>query len=225
METILDIIYIRTSTDQQNPKNQLQDIQSIAPDNCIIYEEKQSAWKDHHKERPKWKEIYELVHKGKVQSINVWDLDRIYRNRIKTTSFLQLCTIQGVKFRSFRQQYLTKFESMPPPLNEIMYNFMIEWISWMAEEESNKKSERVRAAFRKKHGVTYSYKGNKIGRKNLEIDVAEVLKLHESGLSCRKIAREIWAIKHTKKGPRRIHPSKTVINDIINDQPKEEVLN
>ena len=39
------IIYIRTSTDEQNPRNQLKDCKSLTNENFEIFEEKQSASK------------------------------------------------------------------------------------------------------------------------------------------------------------------------------------
>lgn len=40
-------IYIRTSTEDQNPENQLKDIYNMGVSNGVqVYEDKQSAWKD-----------------------------------------------------------------------------------------------------------------------------------------------------------------------------------
>ena len=48
-----------------------------------------------------------------------------------------------------------------------MWDFMIQQAGEEAEEESRKKSERVKLAVRNEDGVTKSYKGNKWGRKTM----------------------------------------------------------
>lgn len=179
---MIDIIYIRTSTKDQNPENQLSDIMSIAPKGSLVYEEKQSAWKDHIRMRPKFSEIKELVLKGKVNSINVWDLDRVYRNRKKTIAFLKLCNTKGVMFRSFRQSWLSEFENIPAPFDEIVKDLVIQILAWINEEESNKKSERVKAAYQ-------NHKGD-WGRPKHDIDIHPLIELRKKGFSIRQISKQ-----------------------------------
>lgn len=177
-----NIIYIRTSTEEQNPKNQLSDINTIAPSDSIIYEEKQSAWKDHLNNRLIFKQIYDLVKIGQVKSINVWDLDRLFRNRVQCVEFIKLCQYKKVIVRSYRQKWLTEFEKIPSPWNDIMSDLMIQIISWLAEEESNKKSERVKSAFQ-------NFKGNNWGRPTLPVEIQKIVELKKSGKSIRAIAQ------------------------------------
>jgi len=204
----IDIIYIRTSTDDQNPQTQLKDIMTVAPVGCKIYEEKQSAWKEDIKARPVFKEIYDLIMEDKVNSYNVWDLDRIYRKRTKVAEFMTLCKFKGTIVRSFRQKWLTEFENIPSPWNEIMRDLLIQIFGWMAEEESDKKSDRVKKSVRKENGITVSYKGNKWGRKEVKVNVYKLRALRHQGLSIREIAREVGVSKSKVASVLKNYPQK-----------------
>ena len=69
---------------------------------------------------------------------------------------------------------------------------MLQIMGWLAEEESSKKSERVKAAVRHKQGKTLSYRGNKWGRKSLSKQkVRKILNLQSNNKSMRAIALEL----------------------------------
>jgi len=69
-----------------------------------------------------------------------------------------------------------------------MIDLMLNLLGWMAEDESKKKSERVKASIRFKDGKTLSYKGNKWGRKSLPLQAKnKIISLHNQGLSMRTI--------------------------------------
>lgn len=186
------IIYLRTSTEDQNPENQLKDCLSInnyGDAGQLI--DKQSAWKDN-KERKSFDALRKMIFKKRVDHLIVWDLDRIYRNRKKLKEFFELCKISNCKIHSFRQQWLEEMNNIQPPFNEIIHNLMLQIMGWLAEEESTKKSERVKSAIRKKGGVTISYKGNKWGRKALSTQKMNQLReLSTQGKSLREMAREL----------------------------------
>ena len=185
------IVYIRTSTQDQNPKNQLADIMIIAPKDSIIYEERQSAWKDHIKQRPKLEEIVSLVKKGKITDIYVWDLDRLYRRRLMTVEFMKFCKAYNCRVHSYRQHWLKQIEQIPSPWNEIMYDQLIQIIAWLAEEESNKKSERIKAAVRRRKDITKSYRGKIWGRPRAKVNKYKILALRNQGKSLREIGKEL----------------------------------
>ena len=183
------IIYLRTSTQEQNPENQLKDCQGINKyGDYELIEEQQSAFKDNI-HRDKFNQLLILIKQRKVNHLIVWDLDRIYRNRKKLIEFFELCKIYNCKIHSFRQEWLEQLHKIPEPFNEIMHSLMLQIMGWLAEEESKKKSERVKSATRKQKGTTYSYKGKKWGRKSINSDRLKqtVKRLREQGLSIRKI--------------------------------------
>ncbi len=196
------IIYIRTSTEEQNPGNQLRDCLKInSYGEYELSEEKQSAFKD--KDRPLFEEIRKRIKQNKLDHLICWDLDRLYRNRKKLIEFFDFCKIYKCKVHSYRQEWLEQLNSIPEPFNEIMHNLMLQIMGWLAEEESKKKSERVKLAVRKNKGKpTKSYKGNLWGRKSLSKNVVkEILKLHDAGLSIRKISAQVfyWDKNKNKK--------------------------
>jgi len=197
-----NIIYIRTSTEEQNPKNQLEDCKKLAEKLNLkdfeILEERKSAFKNNVK-REVFNSIKRAIQKGEVKNLIVWDLDRLYRNRVKTVEFIRNYSKLGLRVYSYRQDWFERFNDIPEPFNEIMSDLMLQIVSWMAEEESKKKGERVKLAVRKKEGKpTKSYKGNKWGRKSLSTfkkNKIKQLKKQNPKMSLREIANKIGISK------------------------------
>ena len=206
-------IYIRTSTIEQNPQNQLADCLNINKwGEYIVLEDKQSAWKDHI-ERENFDKILYSIKQRRVDHLIVWDLDRIYRNRKRLVGFFKLCKVYKCHIHSYRQQWLEQLSDIPSPWNEIMMELMIQIMGWMAEDESTKKSERVKAAVRRDGNVTKSYKGNKWGRKGLSTQVVnKVLELRKQGMSIREIAGKIT---YWDKNKNECPLSKSVVHKIL----------
>ncbi len=183
------IIYIRTSTQEQNPENQLADCISINDyGEYEVVEEKQSAYKD--SKRSKFEKIKQQIKTNTIQHLICWDLDRLYRNRKKLIQFFELCKMYNCKIHSYRQEWLEQLHKIPEPFNDIMHALMLNLMGWLAEDESKKKSDRISRAVRRKDGVTKSYKGNKWGRKPKKVDYELITELHSKGLSTYKIAAE-----------------------------------
>jgi len=189
------IIYIRTSTEDQNPKNQLDDCKSINKyGEYLIFEEKQSAYKD--KERERFAEIIKLIKQRKIDHLICWDLDRLYRNRKKLIQFFQLCKIYKCTVHSFMQEWLNELSQIPDPFNEIVFDLMIQVMGWIAEEESTKKSGRVKASIsnkKNKDGRTISKYGKVWGKKPVPIAVQkQIVELRKQGKKLRAICKEVY---------------------------------
>lgn len=196
-----DIIYLRTSTDEQDPENQLADVQSIAPTDSEVVREHGSAWKDDPKARPEFSRLLDSLKKGCLSSVNVWDLDRLFRNRVRCADFLRLCQARGVVVRSYRQPWLQEFENLPGGMGDMLREVLVQVFAWMAEEESRKKSERVKAAYqaKKRRGETESW-----GRPGLpEKTVQEIRELLAQGLSYRAVSERVTY----RQGRSERHPS------------------
>lgn len=201
------IIYLRTSTEEQNPQNQLEDCQKLAGKLDInsydVYEDKVSAWKEIGREA--FDNIRNLIQKREITSLICWDLDRLYRNRKNLVTFFEFCKLNNCKIYSYRQEWLERLNEMPDPFNEIMFNLMLQIMGWLAEEESNKKSERVKLAIKKKEGKTYSKFGNKWGRKSVITNRLrkEIKELQAQGLTLRQIQKEVYYYdkNNNKKNP------------------------
>ncbi len=184
------IIYVRTSTEEQHPENQLKDCKTLVSGEYELYEDKQGAWKEE-KERDGFNKAKKLIKTRKIKHFIVWDLDRIYRNRKKLKEFFQYCKFYGCSIHSFRQEWLERLNEMPEPFNEMMHDFMLNIMGWIAQDESDKKSKRVKAAIRVVDGVTKSYRGKKWGRKAVKIN-EEIFRLREQGKTIREITEKIF---------------------------------
>lgn len=211
----MTIIYIRTSTTEQNPELQLRDIATMVDIEATkILKEHQSAFKEH-AQRPELEELKKLILKRRVSKIYVWHLDRIYRNRKNLISFLQLCKTYGVSIFSFNQLWLQSIQTMPSPFNEIVFDLMCQIIGMTSEDESQTKSNRVKLAVRKVAGETVSYKGNRWGRKPLSTQTTnKVIALHQEGHSLREIANAV-TIYDKNNNSRLI--SKSAVHKILSD--------
>lgn len=184
-------IYIRTSTDEQNPENQLKDCESLLEGDYILYRDKQSAFKDN-VERKDFNKLKEDIKKGKIKEIYVWDFDRLFRNRLKFKEFLSYLKLYKVKLYSYNQDWIDNINKIPEPWNEIVADMLIQIFGYIAEEESAQKGRRVRLAMRIKKDGVYSYKGNKWGRKQLSTQKKNKINiLHKNGMSIRNIAKEL----------------------------------
>ena len=214
------LIYIRTSTVEQTPELQLRDIKTICPANAIEYVEQLSAWKENVK-RPVFESILKQIKDGKVQSVYLWDWDRAYRNRNKLKEFLLLCKHHGVELHSYRQKWFEEFHRIPQPFNEIVMDMVINLLGWIGEEESEKKSSRVKMAVKRKIGEkTYSAYGNKWGRKSLSPQtVTRVMELHEQGKSIRQIASAVKIYDANNNGKQI---SKSAVQQILSKKVVSE---
>jgi DNA invertase Pin-like site-specific DNA recombinase len=183
-------IYIRTSTEEQTPELQLRDIATIVDIKDIpVYQDKQSAWKDNI-DRVNFTELILQIKKGKVNALYIWDWDRLYRNRLKLKDFFALCKMFNCKVHSYRQNFMEDIHRMPTPFNSIMEDMLINFLGWVAEDESKKKSERIKMAIRKEDGKTYSYKGNVWGKKNISTQArTKIIELHTEGKTIREICQ------------------------------------
>jgi|TARA_R100000093_G_scaffold71653_1_gene48211 DNA invertase Pin-like site-specific DNA recombinase len=194
-------IYCRVSTEEQEQKNQLKGCESINDYGVYqLFEDKQSAWKDN-KEREGFNKLKNQIKKKQIDHLIVWDLDRIYRNRKRLIEFFRFCGIYNCKIHSYRQSWLDNLNNIPEPFNEIVYDMMLQLMGWMAEDESNKKSERVKQAVRRKKKGTYSYKGNKWGRRAIPKQTKDrIIELYNKGTSMRKIKENAyWYDKNKNK--------------------------
>ena len=204
------IIYIRTSTKEQNPELQRQECIDFSTrmglDLIEVVSEQSSAYKID-KKRPKWESLVERAKKEKL-SIVLWKYDRAFRNREEFFKFIKVMfEVYGVKVYSVTEPSILSFWEMMdkshsdnPIFNELlngifkaMWDFMIQQAGEQAEEESKKKSDRVKLAVRKEDGVTKSYKGNKWGYHSLSKEVDKnIIRLFKEGKTYRNICKEVF---------------------------------
>jgi len=95
-----------------------------------------------------------------------------------------------------------------------MFNLMLSIMGWLAEEESNKKSERVKAVRTEQEGQTFSKYGKKWGRKSIDNKrlIEEIKSLKEKGLSIREITKQVF---YYDKNNNKINPSVSFVFKVI----------
>lgn len=213
------VYYIRTSTSEQTPELQIADLDSICSEPHEIYREQQSAWAEN-VSRPVFASITTLIKKGKISDLYVWDLDRVYRNRKRLQGFFIICKAYKCKVHSYRQKWLEDVNKIPSPFDEIVSELMINIFGWIAEEESVKKSARIKMAVKKKESGTFSYKGNKWGRKGFPRQtINRVMELYMEGRSMREIAKLV-KVYDQHKNERPI--SKSAVHKIVVENLREK---
>jgi DNA invertase Pin-like site-specific DNA recombinase len=211
------IIYLRTSTKEQNPELQKEQCiklcSTIGLNVVDIAIEQGSAYKLE-KIRPIWESVVKRAKNEKLDIV-LWRYDRAFRNRKEFFSFMKVMfEVYRTKVYSVTEPSIMSFWDMMesshsdnPVFNELlngifraMWDFMIQQAGEQAEEESRKKSERVKLAVRNEGGITKSYKGNKWGRKAIKIDDS-IIRLYNEGKTMRDITKEVyyWDKGHHKK--------------------------
>jgi len=234
------IIYNRVSTKgkEQNPKLQLEDCLAFAKEKDLsvieTFQEKGSAWKLKSK-RPLWEKAQELAIKEKANII-LWRYDRAFRNRKEFFKFMKVMfEIHNLKVYSVKEPSVISFynliqstKSDNPIFNNLLkgilkalWDFQIEQAGEVAEEESRKKSERVKLAVVKKPGeVTKSYKGNVWGRSALpKKTIQEIINLKRDKpiMSIREIAQSVW---YWDKNKNQKFVSKSAVHKILSKRNK-----
>ena len=206
------IIYLRTSTKDQNPELQRKDCIEFCSKRGLevveVVSEQGSAYKLE-KVRPKWDAMLKRAKKEKLDIV-LWKYDRAFRNRVEFFKFMKVMfEVYGTKVLSVTEPSILSFweliaqsHSDNPVFNELlnsifkaMWDFMIQQAGEQAEEESRKKSDRVKLAVRKNNNnKTISYKGNKWGRKSISTQarnkVLELKRLNPE-MSLREISQRV----------------------------------
>lgn len=140
--------YLRVSTEQQTTDNQVSDFNgwlkshNVDAADVTYYSENETAWKAGHQ-----KELARLLSdmrsgQKKYDVVLVWALDRLTREGIEVIlGYIHSFKLCGARISSIKESFL----DMDSSFNEVFIAF----IAWAAQFESNRKSERVRAAHAK----------------------------------------------------------------------------
>jgi len=139
-------IYCRVSTESQDESIQIPACEQYARElglNVVeVIQEKISAFKN--PDRESIKKLSSYPH------IILFDYSRLFRNRIKFIEAMRYFSLRGTKIHSVREGWVEQLHKIPAPFNEILYDLMLQVVGWMAEEESKRRSDRVRLAFQNK---------------------------------------------------------------------------
>lgn len=173
---ILNIIYIRVSTQKQEEIDQLNDILAtfkLDRKKCMIIRAKESAFQVKRQKNRKFNIILDLI---KDLDINVekncyfWSIDRIYRNRELLEDFYNLAKKTNTNIYAHVEYFINIIGDIDLPvdfdwLKDMMIKNMVTFLGWIAEHESKMKGQRLRKSLSVKDGRTFSNKGNLYGRK------------------------------------------------------------
>lgn len=171
-------IYVRVSSGSQDETNQIPVCKQYAKELGLtvadIIQEKVSAFKV-----PERSSVQKLLN---YPHVILFSYDRLYRNRKKFIEMMRYFFLKGVKIHSVRERWLEQFYSIPEPWGEILRDFMTQVVGWMSEDESKKKSERVKLAYQNKdEGIPW-------GRKNKVVDMERLKECYDPH-SLRKTAK------------------------------------
>jgi DNA invertase Pin-like site-specific DNA recombinase len=189
------IIYLRTSTEEQTPENQLKDCLEFAKNSG--YEvtetliEKLSGFKQI--ERPEYEKIKQKARSREIQAVIVWALDRWVRNRETLLDDVTILRNYGVKLHSVKEAWLEAI-NIDGPLGKTIQDFLLGLVGSLAELESQRKSERVKIAHK-------NHKGKKWGRPKYNLD-NKIILLHKQGKTYKQIQEEAYfwdKNKHKRK--------------------------
>ena len=168
-------LYLRVSTLDQHPENQLHDLRQLAAQRGYEitheYSDKISGAKP---KRPGLNQLLSDARRGRFDVVVVWAFDRLARSVRHFLEVLDELNHLNIEFISFRENIDTG-----GPLGRAM----IIIVSAIAELERNLIVERVRAGMRRAR-----LEGRHIGRIPLQVDEAAILRDRAAGRSLRELA-------------------------------------
>jgi DNA invertase Pin-like site-specific DNA recombinase len=179
------IIYLRTSTKEQNPENQRSECLLFAKNRGYevvdVLVEELSGFKDII--RPEYDKVIEKARKGEIQAVIVWALDRWVRRRDTLLEDVIILRNYGTKLHSVKEAWLEAI-NIDGALGRTIQDFLLGLIGSIAEMESQRKSDRVKIAFK-------NHKGKKWGRPKVHTNkINVILELQRQGLSYREMEKK-----------------------------------
>ena len=180
------VIYLRVSTANQNPENQLRELEAYATaQNFNIVEiitDKGVSGSKSAKERAGLDKVLKMAHQKKYDILLFWSLDRLSREgTVKTLGYLQTLTDNGIDYHSYTEQYLSSLGAFS--------DVVVSLLATIAKQERIRISERVKAGLDYRKNVLKKPLGRQRGAKLKGTDqkVKLAKKLRQEGLSYAKI--------------------------------------
>jgi DNA invertase Pin-like site-specific DNA recombinase len=131
--------------------------------------------------RPHFQRMFADARARQFDLVLFWSLDRLSREGVSATlNHLERLTAAGVNWRSFTEEYLDSCG--------IFRDAVLSILATIAKQERVRRSERAAAAIAR---LRRSGHTEHLGRPRLVVDRAKARRLHEQGLSVRKIARQM----------------------------------
>ena len=170
-------VYVRVSTVDQHPENQLQDLRQFAAQRGfnIVREYTDHGFSGTKARRPALDELMEDARRSRFDVLMVWSIDRLARSTKHLLQTLDELNGMGIQFVSQREAIDTE-----GPLGRAI----VVIVSAMAELERCVIIERVRAGMRRA-----KLEGRRIGRAPLQVNRTALLRDRERGLSLNQLAK------------------------------------
>ena len=153
------------------------------------------------KERAAFAELFEAAAQRKFDLVIFWSLDRFSREGIrKTIHYLQQLDGYGVRFKSYTESYLDTD-------NELVSHILLGVLSYFAELEAKRISERTKAALARKKA-----QGVILGQPSKYRRFREpLIAMSQKGLAKKEMARQTGlSVQTIRKYLRMIDDEKTV---------------
>jgi DNA invertase Pin-like site-specific DNA recombinase len=205
------VIYIRVSGGEQTEESQRQPCIDYCSEHGwnivkVFSDHAKSAYKN--VKRPQYGMVLALARQRGIQHIVVWSLDRwCRRGPRELRSTIDYLGSYGVQLHSVKEQWIESI-NMPGSLGQTFKDFMIGIVGWLAEQESTRKSERVKESIRYQRAL----KKGKVGRPGLPDAVKQRIgALLKQGCSYSYIRKQV-----TYKGKYNVkrHVSVATINAV-----------
>jgi DNA invertase Pin-like site-specific DNA recombinase len=193
------VIYLRVSTDEQTEESQLPECERFCQEKgyrviAFFKDHAKSAYKNI--KRPEYDKIMKMIKNREVDHVVVWAIDRWMRKGYsELKNNIMYLSSYDVQLHSVKDNWIENI-NLPGSMGMLMRDFFFGLMAWLAEEESERRSERVLSSekFQK------AKKKGTIGRKEISQEVKDAIieKLKE-GKSYRQIHNEVtYKIKHGK---------------------------
>jgi len=190
---------LRVSTSHQDEHSQLK----ACTDFCVQRGyEVIGVYSDHGKSaykvssRSEYLKVMQLVKQRRIQHVVLWSLDRWCRRghkELKNT--IDLLALYGVQLHSVQEQWLETI-NIPGGIGDIVKDFLIGIVGWIAHQESQLKSERIKDSLKFQKAV----KKGRVGRPSISDEVTQqVVDALKRGDSYRDINKKVtYKIKFGK---------------------------
>jgi putative DNA-invertase from lambdoid prophage Rac len=208
-------LYLRVSSEEQDLAGQERDLRNYAESRgwkiTKVYQEKVSArglisrgeyeqlLKDSRNPNRGWNNLL-------VWSLDRWSREERFTRAIATVEDLES---NGIKFHSLKEPMIDSSEDGAPNMGRDLLRAILPVI---ATFESRRKAERVRVAMREiRDGRRATRSGKPVGRplKITPEKVAQILALHQQGLSWTQVSMRVGLPKGTCAAVGSTHPKKT----------------
>ncbi len=172
-------IYARVSTKDQSVDMQLNDLERYSRERglCVYKVYKDNGVSGTKETRPALSELMDDAKKRRFDIVLVWRFDRFARSTKHLVTALHEFRHLGIDFISFQENIDTS-----SPLGEAIFTI----ISAMSKLERDIIAERVKGGLRKARA-----NGKQLGRPNDDVDISNVIKCKEQGMSIREIAKDL----------------------------------